>query len=136
MNVRWLSHHHPDDEERCISIASVALCRRCTALWPICFLTIAISLQMQWRVAHWWELLGLLLLPVLEFCAVHLGQMTYRASRVWLLGTLAGVGAGRLFHRYLLEPSDPVVWTLMLGLGLPAVIAAAYHEIGKNPNVE
>jgi len=136
MNARLLSHHHPDDEERCISIASIAICRRCSAIWPVCFLTIAVSLQQHWAVAPWWELLSVLLLPVLEFCAVSLGRLTYRPHRVWFLGIIAGVGAGRLFHRYLLEPSDPVVWTLMLGLGLPAAIAAAYHEIGKNPNVE
>jgi hypothetical protein len=79
--------------------------------------------------------MALLLLPVLEFTGVHLGKLSYKVGRVWFLGALAGVGAGRLFHRYLLDPTDKVPWILALSLGLPAALAAIYHEMLKKPEV-
>ncbi len=90
---------------------------------------------MRVEVATALELIAWLLLPVLEFVAVHTGRVSYSPRRVWFLGVVAGVGAARLFHRYLLNPEDPVVWAIALGFGLPAAIAAVYHEMGKKPNV-
>jgi len=126
-----LAHHHPEDAERCVYLGRVPLCRRCSALWPLCFATLAVCFSRELAPAQTLELLALLLIPVLEFTAVHIGKLSYSTRRVWMLGLLAGVGAGRLFHRYLLDPSDKVPWILALSLGLPAAASAVYHEIGK-----
>ena len=111
------------------------LCRRCSILWPTCFIGIVALLVLGRPVADAPVIIAWLFLPVLEFVAVHTGKIAYRSKRVWLFGFVAGIGAARLFHRYLLNPDDPVVWAIALGFGLPAALAAVYHEMGKKPKV-
>ena len=125
----FLAHHHPDDAHQCVWLGPVPLCRRCTVLWPVCFGTIAVCLSRGLETAQAPELLAWLILPVLDFIGVQLGRLRYRASLVWFWGAIAGIGAGRLFHRYLLDPSDKVTWLIAFGLGIPAAIAALYQEI-------
>ena len=60
------------------------------------------------------------LLPALgEYAAVQRGRLLYHPGRTWIFGTLMGIGAGRLLHRYLVDPSDLVVW----GIGGICVLA-------------
>ena len=70
------------------------------------------------------ELALLLTLPVFEYLAVHLAGRGYSPLNVWVLGSLAGVGAGRLFHRYLLAPTDLATWGIMAAVALPTLAAA------------
>ena len=77
--------------------------------------------------------LGLWLGPAaVEYVAVHLGALPYRAGRTWVFGACLGIGLGRTFHRYLVQPSDPVVWVTLALLGLVCGGAAAYHLTLKN----
>lgn len=130
-----LSHHSAEDADRCIRVGSVHLCRRCTALWPLCLGLLVVLVAAREPVSSGPTIAAWLTLPVAEFIAVHLGWSTYRPWRVWLLSLLASVGAAQLFYRYMVDPSDPVPWLLALGFGLPAAASAVYHEMGKNPNV-
>ena len=131
----FLSHHHSEDSERCVRLGSVHFCRRCIALWPICFVGVAYLIGQQQEPAAGTVIAGWLALPVLEFVAVHTGKLSYSPRRVWIFSTFAAFGSAHLFHRYLLDPSDHVVWMLALGFGIPAAAAALYHEMGKNPKV-
>lgn len=130
-----LSHHSVEDAERCLRVGSVHLCRRCTALWPLCIAVLIYLAAERAPVASGEVIAAWLFLPVAEFTAVHMGRMSYSAWRVWLLSLIASVGAAQLFYRYMVDPTDPTPWLIALGFGLPAAAAAIYHEIGKKPKV-
>jgi len=130
----FLAHHHPEDAHRCVWLGRLPLCRRCTALWPICFATLVVCFARNLGPAQSPEMLAWLLLPVLEFIGVQLGRLPYRPGRVWLWGAIAGIGAGRLFHRYLSDPTDKTTWVIALSLGIPAAFAVLYQETGKKPD--
>ena len=130
-----LSHHSHEDADRCVRVGKVHLCRRCTALWPLCFLVLVYLIAERKPLASGEHIAAWLVIPVAEFIAVHLGWSAYKAWRVWICSVLAGIGAALLFHRYMVNPSDPVPWILALGFGLPAAASAVYHEMGKNPKV-
>jgi len=100
-------------------------------------LVLATSFARHLPTASGYELAGWLTAPTLEFIAIHSSSLGYKPSRVWLFGTMMGVGAGRLFHRYLQDPTDPTSWIVMIACAVPAAIAALYyHLILKNPKGE
>lgn len=119
---------------RCIHLGPLALCRRCTATWPLAFGLILAGLSGRLPPAHDLELCAVLGLALGEYAAVHLGKLRYRAWRTWLFGAVLGWGLGRLFHRYLLDPSDPVPWVALLSVGIPGLGAALYHHWRLRPS--
>ena len=40
----WLSHHHPDEYDRCYAVAGVHVCARCLGTYPVLFFFIAYQL--------------------------------------------------------------------------------------------
>lgn len=119
-----LAHHHPEDAERCVRAGPLHLCRRCTAMWPLAFAVMGLGLLGPLPPASDIELLLLLGPPVGEYLATHAGRARYSAARTWIFGAMAGLAAGRLFHRYLLDPSDRAVWLFFFMAGVPALLAA------------
>ena len=61
-----------------------------------------------------------------EYLATPICRARYSARRTWLFGLLGGIAAGRLFHRYLLDPTDRTIWLLMFLVGVPALLGALY----------
>ena len=118
LSPAWLSHHREDHAERCLRVGGWHLCRRCLALWPACFAVLVAGVVHGWDVAGVGELAGWLVLPMAEYAWVHAGAGNYAAWRVWPLGALLGAGLGRAFHRYVLEPADPVAWGALIAVGL------------------
>ncbi len=123
----WLTHHHREEGERCFWLGPLPLCRRCAAVWPACFLLLFAGLTRPLPVAGLAELALLLSPPVLEYCALALGALDYRPARTWFFGLWMGGGFGRLFHRYLLEPGDPVTWGVMAAVALPCLASVAWR---------
>ena len=127
-----LSHHGPEDMHRCVHVGPVDLCRRCIATWPLAGALMLAGMATALPPAPDWELALWLGPPTGEYLAVHTARIPYRSGRTWLFGVLLGVGLGRTLHRYLLDPTDPVVWAV---LGCVALVwggaAAAYHLIVK-----
>jgi hypothetical protein len=117
--VLFLSHHPPDEYDRCFQIKGRHICRRCAVLYPVAFAVAAASLA----GAHWpagWDrtLLFLLPLPVtLEFLLERFGALRYRPRRQLLLTLLAAPALGRGFARYLIAPGDRLFWTMVLLFG-------------------
>ncbi len=132
----WLTHHPPEEAERCASVAGRAVCRRCLAAWPLAFGVIAAGLIAPLPRAGLAELAAWWALPLAEYVAVHARGVAYHPGRTWGLGAMLGVALGRTLHRYLLDPTDPGTWAV---LGLAALIgglaAASYHRRLKNDDV-
>ena len=114
----WLSHHREEHAERCLQLGGRHLCRRCAALWPVCFAVLVLGVVVAWPVAGPGELAAWLALPMAEYAWVHAGPGRYTAWRVWPLGGMLGVGLGRAFHRYVLDPMDLVAWAALGGVAV------------------
>jgi hypothetical protein len=128
VRVLLLSHHRPEEHDRCFRLGGQLVCRRCAVLYPLAFLTAALSLAgLRWPAAWDGTLLYLLPLPVtLEFLFERLGSLRYRPGRQLALTVLAAPALGRGFARYLHHPGDRLFWNMVLlfgGAGLFALLA-------------
>ncbi len=80
----WLSHHQPDQYDRCVVLANRHVCRRCLALHP---LSIIIAIASAVGYAPWpeaWDpaAIWLLSLPAtLDFLGEQLSLVAYNAKR-------------------------------------------------------
>src|SRR5438270_6060583 len=94
----WLSHHYPEDYDRCVRVGNRYICRRCLVLYPVAFLAMALALAgARWPKSLDSVLLVVLPLPaVAEFVLEHLGAIGYRprfqAAVTVPLGVALGVG--------------------------------------------
>ena len=79
----WLSHHRPEQYDRCFRFGEVHVCRRCAVLYPLAFLVAGLSLAgVAWPAAWDKNLLYLLPLPVtLEFLLERFGALRYHPRR-------------------------------------------------------
>ena len=110
----WLSHHRPDEYDRCLLIGRRHVCRRCAVLYPLAFVAALVLSAVSWpeRLDTW--LLWLLPLPaVLEFIGEQRGMIRHSPTRLVLLTVPLAVACGRLYARYLDEPGDSLVWTVV-----------------------
>ena len=115
----WLSHHQPDELDRCAVVAGRHVCRRCLLLWPLTFVVFALALAgVRWPRGADDLLLVLLPLPaVLEFVLEHGGHLPYRpglqAAVTVPLAAALGVG----FDRYVHRPGDTLWWAVVAVYG-------------------
>jgi hypothetical protein len=119
MGAVWLSHHRPDQYDRCFRVGAVHVCRRCAVLYPLAFLVTGLSLAgIAWPVTWDKTLLYLLPLPVtLEFLLERFGAVRYQPTRQIVLTLLAAPALGRGFARYLLNPGDRLFWGMVALFG-------------------
>lgn len=122
----WLSHHWPDDYDRCARVGGRHVCRRCLALYPVWLaVTLLAVAGLRWPLTWDWWLLWLLPLPaVVEWWLEHLGRVTYSPSRNVALSMVAAVGLGVGFHRYLLDPTDLQFWAEVVVYGVACLVPA------------
>lgn len=118
----WLSHHFPDDYDRCAVVAGRHVCRRCLWMYPTaCVAAVLVGVVGPWPA---W------LVPVLPFPAVvdfvvdNLGLRPYSARRQAVLSAVGAVGAGVGYVRYLDRPGDPLVWGTVLAYGAICLASA------------
>jgi len=115
----WLSHHYPEDYDRCVVIAGRPVCRRCIVLYPVALAAMALALAgARWPKSLDPFLLVALPVPgVTEFVLEHLGVIGYRprlqAAVTVPLGAALGVG----FERYLHRHTDPLFWGMAVLYG-------------------
>jgi hypothetical protein len=114
-----LSHHPPEQYDRCIKLGRRHVCRRCAVLYPVAFVVAGLSLAgLHWPAAWDTNLLYLLPLPVtLEFVLERFGALRYHAGRQIVLTLLAAPALGRGFARYLLNPGDRLFWGMVALFG-------------------
>ena len=115
----WLSHHPPDQYERCLRVGRLHVCRRCTLLYPLAFAVTAAALLTGSELTTG-AAVAVVVLPVpcvVEFCLEQTGRIAYRPARQ--LATTAGlaVGLGIGFARYLRDLTDPLFWGTVVVYG-------------------
>ena len=122
----WLSHHWPDQYERCAIVAGRHVCRRCLVLYPVALAAAFVAAVGPWWPRSWDDwLIPLLPLPaVVEFVADNMGTAPYSPRRQMAFTALGAVAAGAGYLRYLDRPGDPLVWGTVLTYGIVCLAAA------------
>lgn len=110
----WLSHHWPDEYDRCVDLKGRKVCRRCIVLYPVSLVAaIVLGAGLRWpeRLDPWF--LWLLPLPaVMEFVAEQLQLVGHSPRRMVAFTLVLAVGCGGLYSRYLDDQGDDLVWTV------------------------
>lgn len=113
----WLSHHPPDQYDRCVRIAGRPVCRRCLVLYPVAAaVALVVVLLAPTSVPPGF----MLLLPVpavVDWCLEHLGRVPGSPRRLMVVTLPAGAGLGLGFARYFDDPGDLWFWGMVLGYG-------------------
>ncbi len=114
-----LSHHWPEQHERCTVVNGHHVCRRCSVLYPITLLVIALGLVgLRWPTSLDRLLFALLPVPlVIDYVAEHLGMIRYSAKRQIATTALAAPALGIAFVRYLQKQTDPLFWSMVAAYG-------------------
>lgn len=111
----WLSHHWPEDYDRCVHIGRSHVCRRCVWFYPACFTAMVLTLAgIRWPIALDPWLFALLPVPVVvEWWGEHLRLVRYSPTRQVLLTLLAAPAVGVGLARYLDSPGDRLFWAVV-----------------------
>ncbi|MCU0310478.1 MAG: hypothetical protein MUE36_06010 [Acidimicrobiales bacterium] len=122
----WLSHHWPEDYDRCVRVGRAHVCRRCTVLYPLAFAVLALAL-LGARFPEAFGIVALVVLPLpalVDFVAEHLGWWAPSPRRLVAVTVPLGVGLGVGFARYLENPADPWFWGVVVCYAAIALLAA------------
>lgn len=112
----WISHHFPEDYDRCVVIGRSHVCRRCLVIYPIAFVVMAVLLATGAAAGPTMRIL-LVVLPlpaVVEFVLEHLGACSYSPARQVTVSVGLGLGLGVGFATYLRHPSDLWFWGVVV----------------------
>lgn len=116
----WLSHHFPNEYDRCAVVAGRHVCRRCATFYPICFGVMALALLgVSWP--RWLDpwLLWLLPIPVVvEWWLEHLDKISYSAWRNTAFSALCAPAVGVGLARYLADRGDTLFWSVVITYGV------------------
>jgi len=111
----FLSHHYPQDYDRCAVVGGLHVCRRCLVLYPVALVAgVAISIGSWWPdgVNAW--VLWLFPLPgVIEFVLDNVGAIEYSPVRQSWLSAAGAVAAGVGYTMYLDDTFDATVWAVV-----------------------
>lgn len=103
----WLSHHPPDELDRCYRFGSVHVCARCLGTYPVMFAAIAAQFALRFPLAHALDvpLAATLVLPAtLDWAFGRFAP--HRFSNAWrtLTGAVLGLGLARSLFIHLQRP--------------------------------
>jgi hypothetical protein len=128
----WLSHHWPEDYDRCAPIGGSHVCRRCLWFWPTALAVAALTLAgVRWPTSLDPWFVALLPVPVVvEWWLEQLDRVRYSPSRQVPLSLLAAPAVGVGLARYLQTPADPLFWGVVMTY---AVICAVPVFLARRP---
>lgn len=118
----WLSHHWPDEHDRCVRVGDKLVCRRCLVLYPLSLVAALFAGLVWWpEDADGW-LLWLLPLPaVVEFVAEQLRLVRHSPRRLVAVTIPLAIACGRMYVLYLDDQRDELVWGVAATYGLICV---------------
>lgn len=126
----WLSHHDPDDYDRCVRIGRSHVCRRCLWLYPISVAVLIAGLAVA-DVPAAVTAVALIVLPlpaVVEWVLEHRGRVAYSPRRQVLVTIPLAIGLGAGFVRYFASRTDPLFWGIVvLYAGACAAVALLWR---------
>ena len=103
----WLSHHHPDQYDRCVVVGGRHVCRRCLVLYPGMLAVAAVQLAGAIPAGLGIVLMWVMPLGVVaEWFAEHLAGAPYSARRQVLTTALASVSFGVALGRHVRHPFE------------------------------
>lgn len=111
----WLSHHWPEDYDRCAQVGHRHVCRRCLWFWPATLVvTVAALIGLRWPTAWDVPLVWLLPVPVVvDWWLEHLGRVAHSPTRQVALSLVCAPAVGVGLARYLERPGDPLFWSVV-----------------------
>jgi hypothetical protein len=118
-----LSHHRPEEYDRCYRVGPLRLCARCSGLYP----TLAVMLVLQHcgflgEPRLEWVLLYLLPLPALwSWARRRLWGIPGSNPMATCTGVMLGIALGRGLYRHLVNPCSPQILLQFLGLAASVV---------------
>lgn len=115
----WLSHHYPEDYDRCVRLGRKHFCRRCLALYPVAMTVMIITYLTSPRQTSL-DVLLLVILPtpaVIEFLLEQFGLIKYRPIRQVLVTLPLAVSLGRGLAIYLQHPTSLLFWGTVVFYG-------------------
>jgi hypothetical protein len=114
----WISHHYPEQYDRCVNIGGRHVCRRCLVLYPLALVVMVFSLVGPWPGSIDGVLLVLLPLPaVAEFVLEHIGRLRYQPWRQVLCTVPLAIALGRGFALYVKDPKSLLFWGVVVVYG-------------------
>jgi uncharacterized membrane protein len=131
--LRALAHQHPSEAHRCLWLPlgrlRLALCSRCTGLYPTLFAGLALQLVLRLSprlsLLDWILSLTLSMPALIDWGASRLRRAGSNAVRA-LTGVLLGVALARSGYIYLHDPFSELLW---IQLALLAFGALAFEFV-------
>jgi uncharacterized membrane protein len=131
--VFWLSHHHPDELDRCYRVGPLHVCARCLGTYPVLFAALAVQFALHASLASSLDVsVGLALVAPATLDWAYGRFHPHRFSNPWrtFTGVLLGLGLGRSLFIHLQQPFPTVLIAQLLGVTAVAVpvILATYRR--------
>lgn len=128
----WLSHHYPENYDRCVRVGRKHICRRCIVLYPLAAAVMVAAVVADTSPGLLTIALVVLPLPaVVEWTLEHRGRIPYIPRLHLVLSAILGVGLGAGFARTAANRFDPVFWGVV-GLDVVWCLAVAFL-VGSDP---
>ncbi len=118
-----LSHHHPDEFNRCYRVGPVHLCARCLGTYPVMFLAIALQAFRRAPLDFPGQTLAVLAVTAPALLDWAYGQFHPQAGtnfRRTFTGVLLGLALGRSLYVHLVSP---LPFVLLVQLGVVGAVA-------------
>jgi uncharacterized membrane protein len=121
----WISHHWPEDYDRCVRMGRTHVCRRCLVLYPITLVVLVAALAGWWLPAgtDTWVLVLLPLPAVVDFVVEHLGLVDPSPPRLVAVTVPLGIGLGLGLAVYVEDPTSPRFWAVVVGYSVVCLLA-------------
>lgn len=133
----WLSHHPPDELDRCWRLGGVDVCARCLGAYPVLFAAIALQFSLHAPLSHPLDVpiaLGLLTPALADWAWGRFRPHAFSNPWRTLTGVLLGVALGRTLFIHLQRPL-PLALLLQMGLvtgvATPVILATYRRTTGK-----
>jgi len=125
----WLSHHPPDELDRCYRVGAWHVCARCLGTYPVLFAVLASQFALRAPLSWAWDVpVGLALIAPATADWAYGRFQPHRFSNAWrtFTGALLGLGLGRSLFIHLQKPFPTVLIAQLLGVtavALPVILA-------------